>query len=62
VSNTGVRAGGIPEDAALFILECYGISAASPSAQARAVLLAFSRVGINACLKERLGITRTIDP
>lgn len=53
---------GIPEDAALFILECYGINAASPSVQARAVLLAFSRVGINACLQERLRIAQTIDP
>jgi len=48
--------GGIPEDAAPFILEHYGINAASPSQQARAVLLAFVRVGINAYLKERLGI------
>lgn len=48
--------GGIPEAAAPFILEHYGINAASPSARARAVLLAFTRVGINAYLKERLGI------
>lgn len=48
--------GGIPEAAAPFILEHYGIAAVSPSAQARAVLLAFTRVGINAYLKERLGI------
>jgi hypothetical protein len=50
------ESGGIPEDAAPFILEHYGIAAASPSAQARAVLLAFTRVGINAYLKERLGL------
>lgn len=49
--------GGIPEAAAPFILEHYGINAASPSARARAVLLAFTRVGINAYLKERLGIS-----
>ena len=58
VANWG-ETGGIPEDAAPFILEYYGITAASPSAQARAVLLAFSRVGINAYLKERLGVPRT---
>lgn len=50
--------GGIPEAAAPFILEYYGINAASPSARARAVLLAFTRVGINAYLKERLGIDK----
>ena len=48
--------GGIPEDAAPYILEHYGITASSPSEQARAVLLSFSRVGINAYLKERLGL------
>lgn len=53
---TWAETGGIPEDAAPFILEHYGINAASPSAQARAALLAFSRVGINAYLKERLGL------
>jgi len=53
--------GGIPEDAAPFILEHYGITATSPSAQARAVLLAFSRVGINAYLKERLGVSQVRD-
>ena len=50
--------GGIPEDAAPFILEYYGINAVSPSAQARAVLLAFTRVGINAYLKEKLGLAQ----
>ena len=50
--------GGIPEDAAPFILEHYGINAVSPSAQARAVLLAFTRVGINAYLKEKLGMAQ----
>ena len=55
VSTWGAT-GGIPEDAAPFILEHYGITASSPSDQARAVLLAFSRVGINAYLKERLGV------
>ena len=59
--STWGETGGIPEDAAPFILEYYGITAASPSAQARAVLLAFSRVGINAYLKERLGVPRTWD-
>jgi hypothetical protein len=54
--STWGETGGIPEDAAPFILEHYGITASSPSDQARAVLLAFSRVGINAYLKERLGI------
>jgi hypothetical protein len=54
--NSWAETGGIPEDAAPFILEHYGISAVSPSAQARAVLLAFTRVGINAYLKERLGL------
>lgn len=48
--------GGIPEEAAPFILEHYGINATSPSARARAALLAFSRVGINAYLKDKLGI------
>lgn len=59
--STWSETGGIPEDAAPFILEHYGITAASPSAQARAVLLAFSRVGINAYLKERLGVVRVQD-
>jgi hypothetical protein len=53
--------GGIPENAAPFILEHYGITAISPSHQARAVLLAFSRVGINAYLKERLGVSQVRD-
>jgi hypothetical protein len=48
--------GGIPEDAAPFILEHYAFNAASPSELARKVLLSFSRVGINAYVKERLGI------
>ncbi len=53
--------GGIPEAAAPFILEHYGINATSPSAQARAVLLAFTRVGINAYLKEKLGVSQVRD-
>ena len=57
VSGWG-ETGGIPDDAAPFILEHYGIHAVSPSAQARAALLAFSRVGINAYLKEKLGLTQ----
>ena len=60
VANWG-ETGGIPEDAAPFILEYYGINATSHSAQARAVLLAFSRVGINAYLKERLGVSQVRD-
>ena len=48
--------GGIPEDAAPFILEHYGINAATPSSTARKVLLALTRVGINAYLKEKLGL------
>lgn len=48
--------GGIPEEAAPFILEHYAFTAAAPSQQARAVLLAFSRVGINAYLKDKLGV------
>lgn len=56
--STWSETGGIPEEAAPFILEHYGITAASPSPQARAVLLAFTRVGINAYLRERLGIDR----
>jgi hypothetical protein len=59
--STWGETGGIPEDAAPFILEHYGITAASPSPQARAVLLAFSRVGINAYLKERLGVSQVRD-
>lgn len=59
--STWGETGGIPEAAAPFILEHYGITAASPSAQARAVLLAFSRVGINAYLKERLGVSQVRD-
>ena len=56
--STWGETGGIPEDAAPFILEHYGIKASSPSAQARAVLLAFSRVGINAFLKDKLGVSQ----
>ena len=48
--------GGIPEDAAPFILEHYGIHATKPSSTAREVLLALCRVGINAYLKEKLGL------
>lgn len=59
--STWGETGGIPEAAAPFILEHYGIAAVSPSAQARAVLLAFSRVGINAYLKERLGVSQVRD-
>jgi hypothetical protein len=55
VSTWGAT-GGIPEQAAPYILEHYGIQADRPSAQARGVLLALSRVGINAYLKERLGV------
>ena len=55
VSKWG-ETGGIPENAAPFILEHYGITAANPSAQARHFLLAFTRVGINAYLKEKLGL------
>lgn len=50
--------GGIPEEAAPFVLEHYAFAAASPSVLARRVLLSFSRVGINAYLKERLGIAQ----
>ena len=50
--------GGIPEDAAPFILEHYGIHAVSPSSTARKMLLAFTRVGINAYLKEKLGLAQ----
>jgi hypothetical protein len=56
--STWGETGGIPEDAAPFILEHYGIVAACPSPQARAVLLAFTRVGINAYLKEKLGVSQ----
>lgn len=56
--NRWGETGGIPEDAAPFILEHYGITAANPSAQARHFLLAFTRVGINAYLKEKLGLVQ----
>lgn len=59
--STWGETGGIPEDAAPFILEHYGITASNPSQQARMVLLAFSRVGINAYLKERLGVSQVRD-
>jgi hypothetical protein len=54
--STWDETGGIPEDAAPFILEYYGINAATPSSTARKVLLALTRVGINAYLKEKLGL------
>ena len=54
--STWGETGGIPEEALPFILSHYGIEAVSPSKQARLALLAFSRVGINAYLKEKLGI------
>jgi hypothetical protein len=54
--STWGETGGIPEEAAPFILEHYAFTAAAPSQQARAVLLAFSRVGINAYLKDKLGV------
>jgi hypothetical protein len=56
--STWGETGGIPGDAAPFILEHYGINAVSPSAQARHFLLAFTRVGINAYLKEKLGLVQ----
>ena len=56
--NRWSETGGIPEDAAPFILEHYGIHAASPSSTARKMLLAFTRVGINAYLKEKLGLAQ----
>jgi hypothetical protein len=56
--NRWSETGGIPEDAAPFILEHYGINAVSPSSTARAMLLAFTRVGINAYLKEKLGFAQ----
>jgi len=55
VSSWG-ETGGIPEEAAPFILNHYGMLATAPSDTARLALLAFSRVGINAYLKEKLGI------
>ena len=45
--STWGETGGIPETAVPFILEHYGINATSPSNQARAVLLALTRVGVN---------------
>ena len=54
--NRWGETGGIPEDAAPFILEHYGIHASTPSKTARGVLLALCRVGINAYLKEKLGL------
>ena len=54
--NRWGETGGIPEDAAPFILEHYGIHASTPSSTARGVLLALCRVGINAYLKEKLGL------
>lgn len=59
--STWGETGGIPEEAVPFILEHYGITASSPSDRARAVLLAFSRVGVNAYLKERLGVSQARD-
>ena len=56
--STWGETGGIPDDAAPFILEHYGIHAASPSSTARKMLLAFTRVGINAYLKEKLGLAQ----
>ena len=56
--STWGETGGIPDDAAPFILEHYGIHAVSPSSTARAMLLAFTRVGINADLKEKLGLAQ----
>jgi hypothetical protein len=50
--------GGIPEAAAPTILEYYGIIARKPSEQARIFLLGFSRVGINAYLKEKLQLNQ----
>ena len=56
--STWGETGGIPEDAAPFILEHYGIHASTPSKTARGVLLALCRVGINAYLKEKLGLVQ----
>jgi len=54
--STWGETGGIPEEAAPFILNHYGMLATAPSEQARLALLAFSRVGINAYLKDKLGL------
>ena len=59
--STWGETGGIPETAVPFILEHYGINATSPSAQARAVLLALTRVGVNAYLKDKLGVSQVRD-
>jgi hypothetical protein len=56
--STWGETGGIPEDAAPTILEYYGIVARNPSQQARVFLLGFSRVGINAYLKEKLQLNQ----
>jgi len=48
--------GGIPETAAPFIMEYFAYESRSQSPQARAALLAFSRVGVNAYLKDKLGL------
>lgn len=50
--------GGIPEDAAILILNHYGMEAAVTSGKARLALLSFARVGINAYLKEKVGAAR----
>jgi hypothetical protein len=56
--STWGETGGIPEDAAPTILEYYGIVANKPKQQARIFLLGFSRVGINAYLKEKLQLNQ----
>jgi hypothetical protein len=54
--STWGEMGGIPEDGLVCVLKHYGFNAASPSRQAADALLAFAAVGINAYLKEQLGL------
>lgn len=53
--------GGIPENGFVAILRHYGFTAASPSRQASDTLLAFASVGINAYLREKLGVSQVQD-
>jgi hypothetical protein len=48
--------GGIPEVGLVAVLRHYGFQSASPSRQAADALLAFAAIGINAYLREKLGI------
>ena len=55
------QSGGIPETGFVAAMQHYGFTSATPSRQASDTLLAFASVGINAYLREKLGVSQVRD-